>query len=121
MDPPHSLRPVVASAAFVALAGLALWPPRAVYWTRLARVVGDGVTLAVVCLLALALGAVFARATGTRVRSFALGGVVAYVGGMAIIEAALTPDSPVHFVWYAALVGCLVVGAVFQERVSAAG
>jgi hypothetical protein len=119
MDPSLSLRSVVASAAVVALAGLALWPPRAVYWTRLARVVGDGVTLAAVCLLALALGAAFARVTGVGVCSVAAGGVVAYVLGMVAIEAALRPESPVHLVWYAVLVGCLVGGAALV-RVAAA-
>jgi hypothetical protein len=119
MAPPLSFRSVAASAAFVALAGLALWPPRAVYWTRLARVVGDGVTLATVCLLALALGAAFARIAGVDVRAVAVGGVVAYALGMVAIEVALTPGSPVHLVWYAALVGCLVGGAALL-RVAAA-
>jgi hypothetical protein len=112
-------RSVAASAVFVAIAGLALWPPRAVYWMGLARVVGDGVTLAAVCLLALALGAAFARVTGVDVRSVAGGGVVAYALGMVAVEAALTPEGPVHLVWYAALVSCLVAGAALLRVATA--
>ncbi|AZH24808.1 hypothetical protein [Haloplanus aerogenes] len=116
---PSSLRSVAASAAFVFLAGLVLWPPRVVYWTRLAAVVGEPVTLGVVCFLALVLGAAFAHVTDVDVRSVAAGGVVAYLVGMALIETALTPDSPVHLVWYAALGACLVGGTVLGIRVRA--
>jgi len=113
------LRPVASSAVVAVLVGLALWPPRAVYWTGVAAVVGDGVTLAVVCLLAVALGAAFAWLAAVDVRSVAVGGVVAYAVGMAGIEATLSPDSPVHLVWYAVLVGCFVGGAALL-RVAAA-
>jgi len=116
---PSTLRSVAVSAAFVFLVGAVLWPPRAVYWTRLAAVVGDGVTLAVVGLLALALGAAFARTTAVDARAVAAGGVVAYVVGMVLIEATLTPDSPVHFVWYAALGACLVGGAALGGSAAA--
>lgn len=111
-------RAVAGSAVATFLAGLALWPPRAVYWTRLAAVVGDGITLSVVVLLAVALGAVFAWLTGVDGPSFAAGGLVAYAVGMVAIEVWLSPDSPAHLVWYAALLACLVGGAVLQERAS---
>lgn len=109
-------RSVAGSAVAAFLAGLALWPPRAVYWTRLAAVVGDGVTLAVVCLLAVTLGAGFQRVTGADLPSFAVGGLVAYAVGMAAIEVWLPPDSPAHLVWYAVLLACLVGGAALRDR-----
>jgi len=109
-------RHVAGSAVATFLAGLALWPPRTVYWTRLAAVAGDGVTLSVVALLAVALGAAFAWLTGVDVASFAGGGLVAYAVGMAAIEAWLSPDSPAHLVWYAALLACLVGGAALRKR-----
>jgi hypothetical protein len=114
---PTTLRSVTASAAFALLAGAALWPPRAVYWTRLAAVVGDAVTLALVGLLDLALGAAFAWVAGVAVRPFAVGVAVAYAVGMVAIDLLLAPDSPVHLVWYAALGACLVGGAALQARV----
>ena len=109
-------RAVAGSAVAALLAGLALWPPGAVYWTRLAAVVGDGVTLVLVGLLAVALGAVLARVVGADLPSFAVGGSVGYAVGMAAIEVWLSPDSPVHLVWYAALLVCLVGGAALQDR-----
>lgn len=112
-------RAVVASAVVAFLAGLVLWPPRAVYWTRLADVVGDALTLAVVCLLAVALGAAFVWLAGVDVPSFAVGGLVAYAVGMVAIEVWLVPDSPAHLVWYAALLVCLVGGVAIQERYGA--
>ena len=111
------LRTVAASAAFVFLAELVLWPPRAVYWTRLAAVVGDGFTLVFVGLVALSLGVVFAWITGVAVQPFALGAFAAYVVGMIAIEVVLTPNSPVHLVWYAALSTCLVGGVALGSRV----
>lgn len=112
-------RTVVISAVAVFLAGLALWPPRAVYWTRLAAVVGDAVTLAVVVLLASILGVALQYATGIAVRAFAVGGLVAYVVGMVAIELWMMPDSPAHLVWYAALLACLVGGAALRVRYGA--
>lgn len=109
-------RIVAASAVFALLAGAALWPPRAVYWTRLGAAVGDAVALALVGLLALALGAAFTRAASVAVRPFAVGVAVAYVVGMVAIAALLAPDSPVHLVWYAVLGACLVGGAALQTR-----
>lgn len=112
------VRTVAESAAAVFLVGLALWPPRAVYWTRLAAVVGDGVTLVVVCLLAFVLGTGVAWLTGADLQSFAVGGLVAYAVGMVTIEVWMRPDSPAHLVWYAALLTCLVGGAALRERAS---
>ncbi|AXG09729.1 hypothetical protein [Haloplanus rubicundus] len=109
-------RSVAGSAVATFLAGLALWPPRAVYWMRLAAVVGDGVTLAVVCLLAVTFGAAFAWLTGVDVLSFAVGGGVAYAAGMVAIEVWFLPDSPAHLVWYAVLLACLVGGAALRDR-----
>jgi len=109
-------RAVARSAVAALLAGLVIWPPRAVYWPRLAAVVGDGPTLALVALLAVGLGAVLAWLLGADVRSFAVGALLAYAAGMAAIEAWLSPDSPVHLVWYAALLACLVGGAALRDR-----
>jgi hypothetical protein len=106
-------RDAAASALFAFLAGVALWPPRAVYWTALAAVVGDGPTLAVVAALA----AAFVRATGVAVVDLARGVLLAYVVGMAAIEATIRPDSPVHLVGYGALAACLVAGGALAGRV----
>jgi hypothetical protein len=90
--------------------------PEAVHWTRLAAVVGDGVTLSVVCLLAVTLGVAFAWLTDVDVPSFAVGGLLAYAVDMAAIEVWLSPDSPAHLVWYAVLLVCLVGGAALRDR-----
>ena len=108
----QSLQEITASALFVFVAGLALWPPGAVYWTALAAVVGDGPTLAVVVLLATGLGAGFVWLTRVRVRWFAVGGGLAYALWMVGIEATTTPDSPAHFLWYAVILGSFTAGAV---------
>ncbi|MFB6103430.1 MAG: hypothetical protein ABEJ73_12820 [Haloplanus sp.] len=113
--PMARMRDTVAGAAFVFLAGLALWPPRAVYWTAVAAVLGDPLTLALVGLLAAGLGAAFVRVTGASLRAFAGGGVAAYAVGMLVIEALIMPDSPVHLVWYGGLLGCFVGGATLHR------
>lgn len=104
-------RAVAVSAVFAAVAGVALWPPRAVYWTAVAATVGESATLVAVTAVAAALGAAFAAVTGVGVRAFAAGTAVAYVAGMAAIAVVLAPDSPAHLVLYGALAACLVAGA----------
>ena len=111
---------VAGSALFVLVAGAVLWPPGAVYWTALAAVVGDGPTLAVVALLGGVAGVAFVRVTGVSGADLARGALVAYVLGMAAIEASTSPDSPVHLLGYAALAGCLVGGGALAARVRSA-
>lgn len=106
-----SPRAVLASWLFVGVAGLALWPPGAVYWEALAAVVGDAVTLAVVGGMAGALGALFVRQTGVGLRAFGPGAGLAYGSWLAGIELTMRPDSPVHLVWYGGLLGCFLAGA----------
>jgi hypothetical protein len=112
----RQLRAVARSAVVAFVAGLALWPPRAVYWKRLAGLVGDGVTLVVVLLVALGVGVAVTWLSGVGVRSFAGGGLVAYAVGMVAIEVALSPDGPAHLVWYAALLCCFVAGVALRTR-----
>jgi len=104
------LREVAASTLFALVAMGALWPPGAVYWERVAAVVGDGPTLALVGLLAVGLGVAFARLSSASTGSFAAGVALAYAVGMVAVELRLDPDSPAHLVWYAALAAALLVG-----------
>ncbi|WP_135303530.1 hypothetical protein [Haloarcula amylovorans] len=106
----------VAGGAFAFLAGALLWPPRAVYWTALSDRVGTAPTLALVALLAVAAGAAFSRTIGIPTTSLAAGGPLAYLVGMALVERAMTPDSPVHFLLYGALLCCLLVGSALASR-----
>jgi len=103
-------RAITASVVFTVVAGFALWPPRAVYWTAVAAAVGETATLALVVALAVALGAAFESVTGVGVRAFAVGAALAYLLGMATVALALSPDSPAHLVLYGAIDGCLLAG-----------
>ncbi len=104
------IRSIAVSTVFAWAAALALWPPRAVYWTAVAAVVGEAVALAAVAAVAIALGAAFATLAGVGVREFAVGAAVAYLVGMAVIAVALAPDSPVHLALYGGICVCLVAG-----------
>ncbi|WP_459193363.1 hypothetical protein [Halosimplex sp. J119] len=108
----NDARGVAASAAFTAAAGIALWPPRAVYWTAVAERIGDVPTLAVVIAAAIALGGAFAIVSDVRPREFAAGAALAYVLGMAAIAVVIAPESPVHLGLYGGIALCLVAGAV---------
>ena len=107
---------MLSSAAFAFVAGAVLWPPGAVYWTAVAAVVGDGVALAAVGALAVALGAAFARTTAVDLPWVAAGGAVAYVVGMVVVDVAVEPESPVHYVLYGGLLVALVAGAALSTR-----
>jgi len=118
-DPTVNARTVAVSAAFAAVAGLALWPPGAVYWTAVAAAVGEAATLALVVVAALALGGAFGALTGVDVRAFAAGAALAYLLGMAAV--ARSPDSPVHLFLYGGIAVCLVAGtAVARARAATA-
>lgn len=112
---------VLVAAAFVLVVGGVLWPPEAVYWTRLEPVVGETVTLGIVGGLALGVGAWFARTTALSVVHLVLGGVVAYLVGMGAIEVLLQPDdSPVHLLLYGGLLGTIVAGALLWTGIERA-
>lgn len=108
------LRQVLSSAVFAFVAGAVLWPPGAVYWTAVAAVVGDGVALAAVGVLAVLLGAAFARTTAVDLSRVAAGGVLAYVAGMVVVDVGFEPESPGHYVLYGGLLVALVAGAALS-------
>jgi hypothetical protein len=108
------LRQVLSSAVFAFVAGAVLWPPGAVYWTAVAAVVGDGVALAAVGVLAVVLGAAFAHATAVDLPWVAAGGAVAYAGGMVVVDVAYEPESPARYVLYGGLLVALVAGAALS-------
>lgn len=103
-------RGVSVSAAFALFAGLALWPPRGVYWAELAEVLGGGPTILLVGVAAVVLGVAFEYLTDVDVGDFAAGTAVAYVVGGVLVAVLLGPDSPVHLAWYALLGLCLFAG-----------
>ncbi|WP_415379702.1 hypothetical protein [Halosimplex sp. TS25] len=109
-------RAVAGSGVFAAVAGLALWPPGAVYWTVLAERIGEVPTLVVVAAAAIALGGAFVTITDVRPREFAVGSAVAYALGMAAVAVVIAPDSPVHLGLYGGIVLCLLAGAVGANR-----
>jgi hypothetical protein len=108
-------REILYSAAFALAAGAILWPPtpELVYWGTF-DVIGDTVILLVLGA-SVAVGFVFGALTAVSPRSFAVGGTVAYLIGMATIEVALTPDSPVHFLLYGAILIGQCLGVVVAE------
>jgi hypothetical protein len=107
---------VLSSAAFAFAAGAVLWPPGAVYWTAVAAVVGDAVALATAGVLAVLLGVGFERTTAFDPWWVAAGGAVAYVTGTVVVDVAVQPGSPAHYVLYAGLLAALVAGAALSAR-----
>lgn len=103
-------RDVALSGAFAFLAGLALWPPRAVYWAELTPIFGAGGTILLVGVAAVVLGAAFEYLTDVDLHPFAAGTASAYAVGAVAIAFVLGPDSPVHLVWYGLLALCLSSG-----------
>lgn len=107
----------IAIACFVV--GYTLWPPGHVYWTALAGVVGDSLALVAVAVLAGLAGVAITPATDVRLANLAAGGAVAYLAGMALVEATTTPDSPVHLSLSAWLLGCPLSGALAERSLPA--
>lgn len=113
----RSVEGVLLSWGLVLVAGAALWPPRAVYWEAVAARVGETLTLALVGLVAVGLGAAAVGGTRIQVQSFVTGGLLAYGSGMAAIEVVVSPASPVHLIWYGVLLCCFVCGGLLWEGV----
>jgi hypothetical protein len=105
-------RDILSSAAFVLVAGAILWPPapELLYWNLFAAI-GDCVLL-LVFGASVAVGSVFGAVTTVSLRSFVVGGTLAYLGGMAGLEVALTPESPVHFLLYGVILLGMCIGVV---------
>ncbi|WP_254763845.1 hypothetical protein [Natrinema marinum] len=107
---------VAASAVLAFVAGFALWPPRHVYWSRVANALGEPLTLALVVVLAVIVGSGAVALLEVRFAEFAAGGLIAYVAGMALIAIVIEPISPVHLVLYGGLLACFVLGAAISTR-----
>jgi hypothetical protein len=110
-----SSRDITVSWLFVFVAGVALWPPGAVYWEAVAAVIGNALTLAVVGVAAGTLAALFVWKTEIGLLPYTLGSVLAYACWIVGIERTMTPDSPVHFIWYGGLLGCFLAGATLWK------
>lgn len=116
----HDLREVdvLASALFSFVAGAVVLPPmeELLYWRVLVDT-GDQVLL-LVFVASVLLGTGFTVVTDVRLPAFALGGVIAYLVGMAIIEILAAPESPVYLLLYGGvLVGfCVGVAGVPTGR-----
>ena len=103
------LRDIALSWIFSLIIGWILWPPGAVYWSYLAKFVGQPSTLLVVGILATGFGFVFVYLTTVQIRPFVAGTVLGYLSGMIAIGTFITPDSPVHLVLYGGLL--LAIGS----------
>ena len=101
---------VLATSLLAFVVGYALWPPRHVYWLSVAAVVGEGVVLALVALLAAVVGMGAATVLKYSIGEFVVGGLIAYAVGMVLVEAVFATDSPVHFLLYGGLALCYGLG-----------
>jgi hypothetical protein len=110
-----SPREIAVSWLFVFAAGVALWPPGAVYWEAVAVVIGNALALTVAGVAAGTLAAVFVWRTEISLQSYTLGSVIAYACWVVGIEMTMIPDSPVHFIWYGGLLVCFVAGATLSR------
>ena len=112
-SPPQLIR--IAFGSLVA--GYLLWPPGNVYWTAVADAIGTAATMGIVFLLAFLFGAGVLRWPDISLATFGLGGSVAYVVGMVLIDVLVAPESPVHYVLYAGLLVCALLGGVASKRI----
>ena len=103
---------VLATSLLAFAVGYVLWPPRRVYWQSVAAIVGDATVLALVALLATAVGMGAAIVLEYSIREFIVGSLVAYAVGMGLVEAVFETDSPVHVLLYGGLVLCYGLGVV---------
>lgn len=106
---------IAVGGLLAAVGGALIWPPRYVYWTAVADVVGAPVTLLLVAGICVGLGAAVGLFAPISPRNFAGGGLVAYLVGMVLIESILAPESPVHLMLYGGVLVCLVVGVAACE------
>ncbi|WMT08581.1 hypothetical protein NP511_02855 [Natrinema thermotolerans] len=72
---------VLTSAVLAFAGGYVLWPAGYVYWTRVADVLGEPLTLALVALLAAAGGAVTTLRLAVPLAELVAGSVIAYAVG----------------------------------------
>lgn len=113
-------RAILRDAVFALVASVVLWPPvsELLYWSVFESI-GDAVILLVLAA-SVAVGAGFGAFSTASPQSFAVGGTLAYLVVMGVIEAVLTPDSPVHFLLYGVILvgmetGVIVVAVAGRE------
>ncbi|WP_135535944.1 hypothetical protein [Halostella pelagica] len=92
-----------------------LWPPNNVYWVSIGEQIGDSLTIALVLLVAGGVGVGIAIASQISLSNLGIGGGLAYVLGMFLINRTMSPNSPVHLYLYGVLLLCILLGAAAVE------
>lgn len=107
---------IAASAAAVFVVGIVLWPPTDTlwqWWTVLPDSMrGDLILLALLLVASVAVGVGLTSAGGVGLSELAIGGLLAYVVGMTLVEIAIAPDSPAHLLLYGTILVGVLLGAV---------
>lgn len=105
------------SGVLIFLAGYLIWPPRDVYWGAVADVVGVSLTFLIIAGICLGFGIVVRRTTPIKSVNFVIGGLIAYIIGMSLIEGTFDPISPVHLYAYGVMLVLMIFGHNAPELV----
>ena len=111
---------VVLSTVLVSIAFYVLWPVGDVpwqWWTVLPETLrGDGPLLSILLVLSCGTGVVALKVTGIRAQNLAIGGFIAFLLSMTVIEVLLSPNSPAHWILYGTLLVGIVAGGFLQQN-----
>jgi hypothetical protein len=116
----RALIDMVVSGLLIFAVGFVLWPPRFVYWTAVSAHFGVGLVMMIILGLCLGVGMAVRQFTRITPLRFVIGGTIAYVLGMALIESRMWPDSPVHLLVYGLFLLCMSVGTVARDALARA-
>ena len=118
------LREIGIGAIVVFAAGFVLWPPDELFWqwwTVLPEAAQtESLVLVLLTVLAGAVGIAATALSGIRPSNLAIGGLVAYAVGMALISLSMSPESPVHLLLYGFILVVVLLGAGGWSRIRTA-
>lgn len=110
------------SGVLVFASGYLLWPPISehFYWGVVSDRVGGFLIFPLVIVLCFCFGFVVRRSTPIKPVNFAIGGLLAYLFGMYLIDTTMKPGSPVHWLGYGLLLAGMILGHAPREILDAA-
>lgn len=106
---------IIGSGVMIFVVGYLIWPPGYFYWDAVSDVAGGSITFLIITGICVGFGIVVRRSTPLPPVNFAVGGLIAYLVGMNLVEATMEPGSPVHLFVYGFTLICTIIGHATRE------
>ena len=107
------------SSIIIFVTGYIIWPPSVnSWWWEILPGSSDFIVLAALLAICVPVGIGISALIGIRLSHLTLGGFLAYLTGMMLIDSMIQPDSPAHYIGYGSILLFIFLGAAVWNAVA---